>query len=86
MYLRGHAYFDNFFHQFSASLFPLYEEEKHEKTVTTITSTPKDRLPGIFKMYAQFFICSLHHLIQALWACWRQTDENLTDVTIHKYS
>ena len=28
MYFRGHAYFDNFFYQFSASLFPLYEEEK----------------------------------------------------------
>ena len=28
MYFRGHAYFDNFFYQFSASLFPWYEEEK----------------------------------------------------------
>ena len=55
-------------------------DEKHGKTLTTITSTPKDRPPEVFKMYAQFFICSLHHLIQALWACWKQTDENLTNI------
>ena len=67
-----------FFYQFQASLFPCCEEEKTmnmmknmEKQETTITSKPKDRLPEIFKRYARFFICSLHHLIQAKWACWR---------------
>ena len=32
--------------------------------ITPITSTPKDRLPEIFKIYARFFVYSLDHLIQ----------------------
>ena len=48
-YFRGHASFDNYF--FTNSQHPCFFgmkkrkqcDEKHGKTVTTITSTPKDR-------------------------------------------
>ena len=90
MYFRGHAYFDNLFYQFSASLFPLYVEEKTMWRKTWKNSNNNNinttgEAPWNFQnvcMILYLFITSLNPSKMGL----LQTDENLTDIMIHKYS
>ena len=56
--------------------------ENHEKTVTKITCTPKDRLPEIFKMCARAILYLFFRSLVPSTIGLLETEGNLTEIKI----